>query len=215
MEWAQLSGPSCPALCFRPDSSCADFPENAVGHGIQGQVRADLVRISAPALQPQAVTTHTPLHSLNLQMQSEYLLCRTKESPGAHKGRLKEGVICRDELPGFPQTHMGLPGPAQQAYRATRGPTGVCVCALEISSCGPASSTCVCTCVCTSVCVRVCVRVCMYVCAHAHPWNATAAPLNLMGSKFGVFALILAAWLSYCVFIFLSPFRDCLPPRKV
>lgn len=203
----------------------------------EGQVRADLVRISAPALRPQAVATHTPLHSLNLQMQSEYLPRRTKESPGAHKGWLKEGVICRDELPGFPETHMGLPGPAPQAYRATRGPAGVCVCALEISSCGPASSVCVCTCVrvhmctcvctcvrvrtCVSTCVCACVHVCLHVCARvcarvrAHPWNSTAAPLNLVGSKFGVFALILAAWLSYCVFIFLSPFRDCLPPRKV
>ncbi|CAI9173377.1 unnamed protein product [Rangifer tarandus platyrhynchus] len=104
----------------------------------EGQVRADLVRISAPALRPQAVTTHTPLHSLDLQVQSEYLPRRTKESPGAHKGRLKEGVICRDELPGFPQKHVGLPGPAQQAYRAIRGSaSGVCVCALEISSLWP------------------------------------------------------------------------------
>ena len=157
----------------------------------EGQVRADLVRISAPALRPQAVATHTPLHSLNLQMQSEYLPRRTKESPGAHKGWLKEGVICRDDLPGFPETHMGLPGPAPQAYRAPRGPAGVCVSVRWRSAPVALPVACVyvhvyvrarvCTCVhvCARVymcaymrvyvCVRVCtcVHVCLRVCVRA------------------------------------------------
>ena len=38
-----------------------------------------------------------------------------------------------------------------------------------------------------------------YVCGSQ---NVKAAPLNLVGSKFGLFALILAAWLSYCVCFF-------------
>lgn len=35
-----------------------------------------------------------------------------------------------------------------------------------------------------------------------HPRSAIASPLNLVGSKFGLLAVTLAAWLSQCVFIF-------------
>lgn len=57
----------------------------------------------------------------------------------------------------------------------------------------------------TGVCVHMCVR----------PQSAIASPLNLVGSKLGLLAVTLAAWLSQCVFIFsFKPFWRFLSSQK-
>lgn len=56
-----------------------------------------------------------------------------------------------------------------------------------------------------------CVRPCVCV----RPQSAIASPLNLVGSKLGLLAVTLAAWLSQCVFIFsFKPFWRFLSSQK-
>lgn len=146
---------------------------------MEDQVRADLVRISAPALRPQAVTTHTsplpkPSDAIRVSASQGRRNPLVPTRAGSKRG-LSAGTSCLS----FPKGVWVCPAlPSRSTEQLLVAPLVgcVCVCVCQRSaSCGPASS----------VCVRVCAR--------AHPWNAIATPLNLVGSKFGVFALILAA----------------------
>nr|XP_030702452.1 guanine nucleotide-binding protein subunit alpha-12 isoform X2 [Globicephala melas]XP_030702453.1 guanine nucleotide-binding protein subunit alpha-12 isoform X2 [Globicephala melas] len=187
---AQVGSPGC-----RPPKPCAflltlcllRLPRCAFLRPGTRRAKSEQTRWDSQALLCSLRQMSKPLSSLNHKMGSRYLPCRdVRNSLVLRRTGSKGGFICKAELPVFPQTDEGLAA-------------WPCLAALQSSSCGPANGPCVCLCVC--VCVR--------------PWNATAAPLNLVGSKFGLFVLILAARVSYCVFIFLSPFRDCFPPRKV
>ena len=127
---------------------CTDFPENAPERGGSGQSGPG--QASAPALRPQAVTTHTsplpkPSDAIRVSASQGRRNPLAPTRAGSKRG-LSAGTSCLS----FPKGVWGLPCPAQQVYRAAPcGPAGgMCVCVCQRSDpCGPARCVCVCVCV--------------------------------------------------------------------